>query len=78
MRNFLVTKLICSDCGKVLTLSDKQGCFSSYADGEPTGALKVDQTISVVPCECKNNQIEAMRNAAKILFSAIETKEVNK
>jgi hypothetical protein len=77
MRNFLVTKFVCSACGGILKLTrelpqTRSVGYTPYAEGEPTGADMVDQAVGIVPCECVTKKLEAIRGAAKILFDAAE------
>jgi hypothetical protein len=51
IREFLVTKFACAECGGPLNLSytmPKGG--AGYREGEPTGAAMVQQTVAVHPC----------------------------
>ena len=68
MREFLVTKFVCSNCGGNLQLSSEKPASSKYADGEPTGAAMVESLVVIVPCKCVTRQIDEMRNAAKVLL----------
>ena len=74
MRNFLVTKFICAECGRLLELTRKTvgGHPLPYAEGEPSGAYMTEQTVGIVPCECVTRKLEAIRGAAKMLFDAAE------
>ena len=71
MREFLITKLVCSKCGSnlQLTYNAPKGA-GRYADGEPTGAAMVQQVVAVEPCECATRPLEKMRLAAKVLLGA--------
>lgn len=71
MREFLITKLVCSKCGSnlQLTYNAPKGA-GRYADGEPTGAAMVQQVVAVEPCECATRPLEEMRLAAKVLLGA--------
>lgn len=68
MREFLITKFVCSNCGSNLQLSTENPGFSKYADGEPTGAAMVESLVVIVPCKCVTRQIDEIRNAAKALL----------
>ena len=63
-REFLITKLQCSECGRLMKMSYGKPKFkgsglSGCAQGEPTGADKVDNMITVYPCHCtKTAQVE--------------------
>ena len=73
MREFLVTKFVCSACGRNLKLTyDIPQRFGQYAEGEPTGAEMVQQAVSIEPCECQTNQIREIRRAASVLFELKE------
>jgi len=71
MREFLITKLVCSKCGSnlQLTYNAPKGA-GRYAVGEPTGAAMVQQVVAVEPCECATRPLEEMRLAAKVLLGA--------
>ena len=71
MREFLITKLVCSKCGSnlQLTYNAPKGA-GRYADGEPTGAAMVQQVVAVEPCECATRPLEEIRLAAKVLLGA--------
>jgi len=69
MREFLITKFVCSKCGNNLQLTyDAPKGSGKYAEGEPTGAAMVQQTVAIEPCECAIRPLEAMRNAAMVLL----------
>lgn len=73
MREFLITKFVCSKCGNNLQLTyDPPKGAGRYADGEPTGAAMVQQVEVVVvePCQCATRPLEEMRNATKVLLGA--------
>lgn len=69
MREFLITKFVCSKCGNnlKLTYNTPKGA-GRYAEGEPTGAAMVEQVVAIEPCECATRPLEEMRNAAKVLL----------
>jgi hypothetical protein len=69
MREFLITKFVCVNCGKNLQLTYDVPKFSNnYADGEPTGAAMVQQIVAIEPCKCTTRPLEEMRNALGILL----------
>ena len=71
MREFLITKLVCSKCGNNLNLTyDAPKGAGRYAEGEPTGAAMVQQVVAIEPCECATRPLEEMRRAVKVLFGA--------
>jgi hypothetical protein len=71
MRQFLITKFVCSKCGENLELTyDVPKNAGSHASGEPTGADKVEQLIAIEPCRCVTREIEEMRRAAKVLLGS--------
>lgn len=71
MREFLITKFVCSKCGSNLQLTyDAPKGAGRYAEGEPTGAAMVQQVVAVEPCECSTRPLEEMRRAAKVLIGA--------
>lgn len=52
MREFLITKFICATCGSNLELTyDLPRKDADHAEGEPTGAAKVEQLVGVLPCK---------------------------
>lgn len=68
MREFLVTKLVCSKCGGNLQLTyDKPKGPSRYADGEPTGAAMVETRIAVEPCRTCMAPLDDVRRALKTI-----------
>lgn len=71
MREFLITKIVCSKCGSNLQLTyDTPKGAGRHADGEPTGAAMVQQVVAVEPCECSTRPLEEMRRAARTLLGA--------
>ena len=51
MRKTLVMKFCCSACGTLLNLTYDKPRSMPYADGEqPTGALMVENVVSIEPC----------------------------
>lgn len=71
MREFLVTKFVCAKCGTNLQPTyDMPKGAGQYADGEPTGACMVQQTIAIEPCERCMKPLEDMKAAARVLMQA--------
>lgn len=71
-REFLVTKFACAACGSLLTIEyAKPSC--SYAEGEPTGAAMVEQTVLVKPCKECMRPVEEVKRALQTL--GLYTKE---
>jgi hypothetical protein len=71
MREFLITKFVCSKCGNNLQLTyDAAKCAGKYAEGQPTGAAMVQQVVTIEPCECATRTLEEIRRAAKVLLGA--------
>jgi len=71
MREFLITKFVCSTCGSNLQLTyETPKGAGRYAEGEPTGAAMVQQTVAIEPCECATRPLEEIRHAAKVLLGA--------
>lgn len=69
MREFLITKMVCSKCGRNLQLTyDLPKKLSDYAEGEPTGAHMVQQMVGIEPCRTCMAPLEEMRAAAKVLL----------
>lgn len=71
MREFLITKFVCSTCGNNLRLTyDAPKGAGRYVDGEPTGSAMVQQVVAIEPCECVTRPLDEMRRAAKVLLGA--------
>jgi len=71
MREFLITKFVCSKCGNNLQLTyDTPKGAGRYADGEPTGADMVHQVVAIEPCECATRPLDEMRRALNVLLGA--------
>ena len=69
MREFLVTKIVCSKCGSNLQLTnDIHIGVGKYSHGEPTGADMVQQIIVVEPCECSAKPLKEIRKAVNTLL----------
>jgi hypothetical protein len=72
MREFLITKLVCSRCGDNLQLTyGAQKLISKHAVGEPTGAEMVELRVAVEPCQCVSRPLEDTQNAAKLLLGLV-------
>lgn len=69
-RNFLITKLMCAECGTALVMSNKPKVdkTSDCSDGV-TGASKVEQIIWVEPCDkcvkAVSNDLETLKRILK-------------
>jgi len=71
MREFLITKFVCSKCGSNLKLTYELPKGSSqHTDGEPTGAAMVEQRIAIEPCQCVQRPLNDVRHAVKALLDA--------
>ena len=70
MREFLITKFACSECGSNLQLTYKTPERVGHADGEPTGAATVCQVVVIEPCQCTTRPLDEMRRAVKVLLGA--------
>lgn len=71
-RQFLLTKFVCTGCGKNLSLEyTGKGIQGQHAQGEPTGAEMVHTTVGVHPCSCQTQQLEEIRRAAKTIFGQV-------
>lgn len=70
MREFLVTKLVCSKCGNNLQLSTDRPKTTRCATGEPTGADMVELAVAVEPCPVCMGPLEQMRRAVAVLLDA--------
>jgi hypothetical protein len=69
MREYLVTKFVCSKCGNNLNITyDAPKISGKYAEGEPTGGIVVQQVIVIEPCECLVRPLEDMRKAVRTLL----------
>lgn len=63
-REFLITKLVCAQCGRILKLSYPEGRKSiPSVDGEPTGSDKVEMAVHVWPCETCYAPVERVKFA---------------
>jgi hypothetical protein len=70
-RKFLITKLVCSKCGDILTLSTSTPERSSHCQGEPTGADMKENLISVNPCEKCLKPAKEIMEAVKTLQGSL-------
>lgn len=76
MRQFLVTKMVCTDCGGTLQLSYDLPNQVQHADGEPTGALMVSQIVAVKPCQHCLKPLAKTREAVIALMELTGTVKV--
>jgi hypothetical protein len=68
VRQFLVTKFVCSRCGGNLRLTyDVPASCPKHAAGEPTGADMVQQAVAIEPCECVTSRLDEVLRAVKVL-----------
>jgi hypothetical protein len=69
MREFLITKFVCADCGNNLELSTvkPQPYASKHSQGEPSGAYMLQQLVPLHPCRVCMQPLFAMRDALKTL-----------
>jgi hypothetical protein len=73
MREFLVTKMVCSKCGSNLELTyDMPKVAIKYADGEPSGAAMVQMRVAVEPCKHCMGPMDEMRKAAKLMIALLD------
>ena len=71
VREFLITKMVCSKCGSNLSLTyDTPKVAGLWAEGEPTGADMVQQLIAVEPCKKCMAPMEELRKAVRVLIGA--------
>ncbi len=69
MREFLITKFVCAECGKNLKITyEVPKSAGQYADGQPTGADMVEQVVAIEPCDCVTLKLEKYRGAVKTLL----------
>ena len=71
MRQFLITKFVCSVCGKNLTIHQAPKNAGEYAEGQPTGADMVEQMVAVEPCTCCTKPLEEVRTAVRKIINTI-------
>lgn len=71
MRQFLVTKLVCSKCGENMNMTyDLPTNSRHYAEGEPTGAAMVEQRVAVEPCQTCARPAVAIEHAVEAYLKA--------
>lgn len=71
MRQFLITKFVCANCGSTLELTyDTPKGAGRYAEGEPTGADMVQRCVAISPCRQCFAPLAEMKAAVKTLMSA--------
>ena len=71
MRQFLITKFVCSACGKNLSIQHAPKNAGEYAEGQPTGADMVEQRVAVEPCTCCTKPLEEVRAAVRKIINTI-------
>ena len=71
MRQYLLTKFICSICGNPLLLTHKKPEYiKDYCPGEPTGAERIESLIYIEPCKnCEQKNVN-IKNALKTLLNS--------
>ena len=72
MRQFLVTKFVCHECRSLLEVDyvpPGKGIID-YADGEPTGASRVELVVAVMPCSKCSEPSNRVMKAVKDLVEA--------
>jgi len=73
VREFLVTKFVCSECGRNLKLADDTPKGAGrHAEGEPTGFARVQQLVAIEPCECITQKLGAVSHAIDVLLQLKE------
>lgn len=72
MRQFLVTKFVCHECRSILEVDYIQPGKGGidYADGEPTGAHRVELAVAVRPCSKCAEPSNRVMQAVKDLIEA--------
>ena len=72
MREFLITKFVCSACGKNLNLSTDRPKLGAgeYAQGQPTGALMLENIVAIDPCRCYTERMKEIKEAVKVLLGS--------
>jgi hypothetical protein len=70
----LVTKFVCANCGQQLRLSyeaPKTTKYNQFADSGITGACKVEQDVSIYPCDsCYGEAIRPIKALADAMKAA--------
>lgn len=70
MRQFLVSKFACSECGTLLSI--ESGKSSNYAEGQPTGSEMVESVVLVEPCSTCLRPMREMKEAVKTLIGVLK------
>lgn len=70
MREFLITKLVCSKCGNNLTMTNERPQTTRCATGEPTGADMVELAVMVEPCSVCMEPLTRMKRAVAVLLES--------
>ena len=72
MREFLLTKFVCSQCGSNLRLTYAvPKAAGQYAEGEPTGADMVHQLVAIEPCVKCTPPVSKIKAALTHLLESI-------
>jgi hypothetical protein len=69
MRQFLITKFVCSKCKNILEICNEDN-LSTYTSGEPTGCETVVKYIGIAPCSCSSKKYEKLGSAIKEFLEA--------
>lgn len=73
MREYLLTKFVCSKCGSNLRLTyDIPKGAGRCANLEPTGAAMVQQLVAIEPCHCVTAPLDEIKRAASLLFASVK------
>ena len=68
-RQFLVTKMVCANCGSNLNLTyDVPKQAGRYAQAQPTGSDMVEQLVAVEPCMTCMEPLDRIRKAMAVLL----------
>lgn len=69
MKNSIVTKFVCSKCGRNLFVKyDSPKKSKQYTEGEPIGLEMIQQVITIEPCKCVTGQLKLIHKVLDILL----------
>lgn len=75
-REFLVTKLRCSECGEILQMTYEEPKvkteYKPSATGEPSGGFMVQQFVFVRPCRKCKRHTDRITDAVRTLIQESE------
>jgi hypothetical protein len=76
MREFLLTKFVCAQCGSNLEISSERPKLGSgrHSHGEPTGSDMLEQLVPINPCRSCMEPLAKMQDAANVLLSFAKAK----